>query len=103
MERVRHLILWDGGCGFCARSVAWAMRRDRAGRLAAVPYQEAAWPPMTAALAAACADAVHVIRRDGRLLRGGRACLFVLEQIGWRGVARVLALPPMVWAVELGY
>jgi hypothetical protein len=37
------------------------------------------------------------------VLTAGRAWLFILEELGWRPVARVLAMPPLVWAVELGY
>lgn len=58
---------------------------------------------MTPDLYAACARAIHVVRADGGVLRAGRACLFVLEQIGWRRTARLLGLPPFLWAVELGY
>jgi predicted DCC family thiol-disulfide oxidoreductase YuxK len=58
---------------------------------------------MTPELTAACEKAVHVIRADGRILRAGRAMLFILEQIGWGWFARLLALPPFVWFVELGY
>ncbi len=58
---------------------------------------------MTPTLREACRAAVHVRTRDGRWLRGGRACLFVLERIGWPRLARLAALPPLVWAVEAGY
>lgn len=58
---------------------------------------------MTDALAARCARAVHVLTPDGTLLAAGRACLFVLGKIGWPRLARVLALPPLVWLVEAGY
>jgi hypothetical protein len=58
---------------------------------------------MTADLAEGCAKAVHVLRPDGEVLRAGRACLFVLEQTGWGTAARLLSLPPSIWAVELGY
>ena len=58
---------------------------------------------MTAEWQAACEKAVHIILPDGQVLRAGRACLRVLETIGCGGVARVLGLPPFLWAVELGY
>lgn len=58
---------------------------------------------MTPALFAACEKAVHVITKDGQTLRAGRACLFVLAELGWRGVARVLLLAPILWFVEIGY
>ncbi len=58
---------------------------------------------MTPELFAACKKAVHVVTMEGEILRAGRASLFLLEQIGWRIPARILALPPFIWAVELGY
>jgi hypothetical protein len=58
---------------------------------------------MTDALAARCARAVHVLGADGTLLAAGRACLFVLERTGFPRLGRLLGVPPLVWAVELGY
>lgn len=58
---------------------------------------------MTPPLRAACENSLHVLTSDGRTLRAGRATLFILEQIGWGGQARLLALPPFIWFVELGY
>jgi predicted DCC family thiol-disulfide oxidoreductase YuxK len=58
---------------------------------------------MTPELRQACARAVHLLTPEGRMLRAGRACLWVLERIGYPVLARVLALPPLVWVVEVGY
>lgn len=58
---------------------------------------------MDDALRAACRDAIHVITADGKLLRAGRAAMYVLERIGWGAFARFLTYPPMIWFVELGY
>jgi predicted DCC family thiol-disulfide oxidoreductase YuxK len=98
-----HVIYWDGQCGFCRRAVEWALARDADHAFEAVPFQSAPDPPMTPARREACKRAVHVHTRDGRWLRGGRACLFVLEQIGWPRLARAARLPPLVWVVEAGY
>ncbi len=103
MDARRHWIVWDGECGFCRRAVEWAIARDCDGQFEAIPYQSLPSPPMTPALAAACRDAVHVRTADGSWLRAGRACLFVLGRVGWPRLARVAALPPLVWVVELGY
>src|SRR5262245_2979740 len=103
MSEARHAIVWDGACGFCRRALAWALARDAERRFAAVPYQEMPDPPLTPDLREACRDAVHVRTADGRWLRGGRACLFVLARIGWPRLARIAALPPLVWIVELAY
>jgi len=97
------LLLWDGECGFCGRSVRWAERHDAGHAFRALPYQQAPSPPMTPELRAACARAVHVLTADGAVLRAGRACLWVLERTGYGLLARVLSIPPLVWAVELGY
>ena len=58
---------------------------------------------MTDALARHCATAVHVITAAGVVLSAGRASLCVLGLIGYPRLARVLAFPPLVWLVELGY
>lgn len=97
------LLLWDGDCGFCRRSVQWAERRDSGHTFEAVPYQQAPSPPMTPELQDACARAVHVVTPEGPVLRAGRACLWVLQRTGFPVLSRILALPPLVWGVELGY
>jgi predicted DCC family thiol-disulfide oxidoreductase YuxK len=99
----RHLLLWDGKCGLCRRAVEWVRRRDRSGQFDIIPYQEATTPPMTPELRAACRLAMHVVTADGRVLRAGRASLFVLGETGSRRLAAFLGLPPFVWAVELVY
>ncbi len=101
--QARHRVLWDGDCVFCGRAARWCQRKDAAGRLELIPYQAAPSPPMTEALRAACADALHVIARDGRLLRAGRAMLFVFGELGHPRLARFLARRPMVWGVEIFY
>lgn len=58
---------------------------------------------MTDELAQRCRTAVHVLTPDGSMLSAGRACLYVLERLGWTTVARLGRLPPLIWAVELGY
>ena len=58
---------------------------------------------MTPDIFKACEQAVHVVTNDGRVLKAGRATLFVLERIGWGWFARLLSYPPLVWIVEIGY
>ena len=58
---------------------------------------------MTDALRDACREAVHVRTAGGEWLRGGRACLFILEGVGWPLVAGVARRPPFVWLVDAGY
>ena len=98
-------MLWDGDCGFCARVTDWVQRRDarRGGHITAVPYQKAPSPPMTPELYAACARAIHVITPENRVLRAGRACLYIADVIGLHLLARVMSLPPLIWGVEIAY
>ncbi len=56
---------------------------------------------MTPELRRACADAMHVITRDGRTLRAGRAALHVLREIGFP--VGLFFYPPFIWGVEAGY
>lgn len=58
---------------------------------------------MTPELREACKHAVHVLTSSGEILKAGRATLFVLEQIGYRRLARLSRLPPFIWGVEVGY
>jgi hypothetical protein len=67
------------------------------------PYQDAPSPPMTPELHDACRQAVHVIAVDGRILRAGRASLFVLDRIGFVWLARPFTIPPFVWIAEFAY
>lgn len=94
-------VLWDGDCGLCASSAAWLRRQDRSGALRVEPYQSAPSPPMTPELRESCRLAVHVVADGGRVLRGGRASIFILRALGWP--VAFLALPPFVWLVELAY
>jgi len=98
-----HLLLWDGDCGFCRRSIAYMMRHDRRHRFRAMPYQEAPSPPMTPQLRAACENALHVVTSDGQVLAGARAVLFVMENIGWRRAARLLSSAPLLALCEIIY
>lgn len=60
-------------------------------------------PPLTPAVEAACATAMHVYTADGQWLKAGRAWLFILARVGWPLTASVLGLPVMIQCVELGY
>ena len=46
---------------------------------------------------------VHLITPNGVVLAGGRASLYVLDLIGWRKLAAVLSIIPLLWIVDAGY
>ena len=50
-----------------------------------------------------CEQAVHVRLVGGRVLQAGRAGLYILHALGYRRLATLLALPPCIWCVEVGY
>ena len=59
---------------------------------------------MTPQLREQSRQAVQVITAGGAQLSGGRAMLFILEEIGWHPtLARIAQRRPFVWLVELGY
>jgi predicted DCC family thiol-disulfide oxidoreductase YuxK len=94
MEARRHRVIWDAQCGFCRRSVAFVRRHDRRDALRTVSSQE---------LGLGRLPALQVETADGRRLEGGRACLFVMGELGHPRLATVLARRPAVWGVEIGY
>jgi predicted DCC family thiol-disulfide oxidoreductase YuxK len=100
----RHWLFWDGNCGFCRKAVIWFRRQDTAQRFQIIPYQEGPTPPMTPLLYEQAARAIQVITIDGRHLKGGRAALFCLAEVGWHPrLVRIAQRRPLVWFVELGY
>lgn len=101
--RERHTIIWDGDCGFCQWSVQRLMRRDRHGRFDDVPRQRATQPPMTPELMERTSREVVVWTRDGELLGGADAVLFVLGETGWGFMARLLAKRPCIGLMRWGY
>lgn len=94
------LVLWDGECAFCRRSVQWLRAHDRFGKLDFCPFQEADLSPQ---LRAACEKSIHVIKPSGEILRGGRAALFCGRFTRWHQLARLLEWPIFLPFVELGY
>lgn len=58
---------------------------------------------MTPEVFAACPAAVHVVTADGRVLRAGRAVLFIMAELGYRRSAWLLGTPIAIPFVEWGY
>ncbi len=96
----KHLVLWDGQCGFCRRCVVFLRAHDRFGALEFCPYQEA---DLTPELRQACSKAMHVIQANGDILKGGRAALFCTRFTRWHQLARIGEWPVFLPFVELGY
>lgn len=86
------LLLWDGGCGFCALSIRWFERLARRP-LATAPVQPILHllPPPARATAL---RQVLLIRPDGRIDGGVRAIAHALRAAGrpWLGAALLFPL-----------
>ena len=96
------LVLWDGACGFCRRSVDWLLRHDRAGALGAVPYQDCeAWLPER--VWARSGRQAHLRSPDGRYWGGSDAAIRIAGLLGHSLLERLLALPPLRWLMALAY
>ena len=99
-QKARHLVLWDGDCGFCRRSVEWLASQDKRGALEFRPYQSVALAP---SLKEACSHAVHVIKADGTVIKAGRAIMFCGTFTRFSGWARIALWPVFLPFIEIGY
>lgn len=101
--RNRLWMVWDGECGLCSASAQWVRRKDRKGDFQIVTYQNCPRPPMTDEYFEMAKTRVLVFGRDGRMYPGADGVLFILENLKWGWLARVLRMPPFVWPLRLGY
>lgn len=99
----RPWLLWDGACGFCCWWVEWARRRGAGIHFRVLPYQEAPSPPMTEEIRRTAAGSVQVRFPGGGGQEGGRACLLILDRLGYRGLVSVLGRQPLASLVDWGY
>lgn len=89
----RPLLIFDGDCGFCRRSVDW-LRRRVPGSFEAVPYQTSSRVGSRPQLSReACREEVKLLLEDGRVL-GGAGVFFHL--LGRRPLLR-----PLCWLYRL--
>ena len=85
----RHLILFDGGCGFCARAVAIVAPRVDEGtfRYAPLASDEARKLLDRRGVAEGCSDTLFVVPSAsgdrGALLAKSAAVVFVVSQMRW--------------------
>jgi predicted DCC family thiol-disulfide oxidoreductase YuxK len=92
---VRAVLIYDGLCPLCQRSVAWVSRRAVRGEFEFLPCQaaerRARFPWMEER---ACLEAMQLVLPDGRVLTGAAAAPEIVRRLkGWRWLATVLELP----------
>jgi len=81
----------------------WVRGLDQKELFKVMAYQEVPEPIMTPELREACKRAIHVLTTDGKVLRAGRAAMFLLKRVGYPKLAWFGSLPGIIWFVELGY
>jgi predicted DCC family thiol-disulfide oxidoreductase YuxK len=105
----RLVVLYDRDCGLCTATARQLRRWDRHGRLELVPLQDADVPDRPALADAVrglpLSAAIHVLDEEtGAVSAGGDATLAIGRALPGGRIVRVLgAIPPVRWAVALGY
>jgi predicted DCC family thiol-disulfide oxidoreductase YuxK len=102
-RRSRPVLLYDGACRFCRRSVEWIRRRLPVA-VDAEPFQQAD----LAAYGVTRAEAEHSVQwiePSGRVSSGHVAVARLLIATGgaWALLGRLLLLPPFSWVAAVGY
>ena len=100
----RLLVLYDGQCGLCDRSVQWLLRRDKRVLLRFAPLQGETARRFVGDRASF--DTILLVDRTRgveRVFDRSRAALQILRRIGgpWRFVAWLRVLPR--WLTDLPY
>ena len=104
---MKHLLLWDGDCGFCARCAGWLQAQDRKNLFEIVPHQSKS----ESFLAqydldyAQCREEIKLVSSDGNILGGAEALNFFLEKyFPWSLVIRIIKrLPPLLLMEKMLY
>ena len=86
-----YLLLWDGQCDFCRRSVEW-LHKKAPDKFVPLPYQEQkSWLPPE--VYSDCKNQFYLRTPQGEYLGGGGAVIKLFEVMGWRVLSRLLGLP----------
>jgi predicted DCC family thiol-disulfide oxidoreductase YuxK len=106
IERGQKYLLWDGDCGFCARSIELAARLNRGGVILA-PYQAFGESELRAVglTPRQCAREVKAVTAEGHVYGGAFAVNYFLWHNGaWRVlVALFYAFPILALAEVVAY
>jgi predicted DCC family thiol-disulfide oxidoreductase YuxK len=75
---LRLILVFDGNCGFCTRSVRLLEALDRDRRVTAVPFQKRGVPASVGLTVEECEETAWAIAPDGGRYRGAEAVNAVL-------------------------
>lgn len=99
------ILVFDGECGFCRRSVDWILERDREGRIQPVPFQsERVDREFRGISRSAFERAMHLFSPKGGVWSGARAGEQILRLLPrWRWIAPFFRIPGVLWVAERVY
>lgn len=101
----RLLLVYDGGCGFCRRSVRYLLERDLAGAIDAVPNRTPGIEARTGLTRDDFDRSVWTIDESGRAQSGARALNRALRALGgpWQVFGAAASLPGVVHLEQAAY
>lgn len=99
------VLIFDGACGFCARSVAWIRRRDREHRLSFVPSQMPGVLDRYGLTREQAEREAWIVDSTGERAGGAAAMNRALQELPrpWRTLARLYRVPPFGWLEDALY
>lgn len=100
----RLLVVYDGWCGVCTRTIRWIRRHDPEGRVAVLPNQRPGLRERTGLSKEQVDRFAWAIDADGRRYKGAAAVNRTFEELGrWRHLALLYRLPVIRQAEDLFY
>lgn len=102
---MRLLILWDGDCGFCARSLDWVKRQKIEGEFLYLSFHDAAAAQWREKIGVGKLEkAMHVVDEEGKISAGADGFRVMLSQMPrWKWLAAIMALPGIRHLCRAGY
>lgn len=100
---MKHLLLWDGDCGFCARCAEWLQVQDRNSLFEIAPHQSKSeiFLGQYNLDYSKCREEIKLITFEGSVLGGAEAINFVLEKyFPWSLIIRIIKRLPVLLSVE---
>ena len=99
----RWTLIYDGDCEFCRRQVKFIGRRDKHGRIEAVPFQDAELDGLGVSRGGA-EEAMHLVSPSGEVYRGAEAAREVLRLLpGLAPAAWLFRTPGAMFVAERVY
>jgi predicted DCC family thiol-disulfide oxidoreductase YuxK len=91
----RLLLIYDGWCGVCARTVDWVVARDSERRITSLPNQRPGLAEQTGLMREQLDASAWAIDRAGRRFEGAAAINRTWHELGgvWRRLAGLYRLP----------